>query len=165
MRFAAFRHHTAREGFEVVFLGDRRYEGHSVGVEDGRPYAVRYAIEVDERRHTRRARIGALALEGDGEGHWRVDGDPDPRFDGCLDVDLEASAFTNAFPVAREATDAPAVYVRAFDASLLRLEQRYERTGERTWHYVCERFDADLVLTFAEDGIVADYPGLATRVR
>ena len=94
MPFAAWRHRDARDGFEVVFIDGRRFEGHSVAVEDGRPYAVRYRIELDERRRTRAAQVwsqeGNVTLEGDGEGRWRVDGAAAARLDGCLDVDLEA---------------------------------------------------------------------------
>jgi uncharacterized protein len=168
MSFAAFTHHTSRTGFEVVFLGDRRFEGHTSAVEEGRPFAVRYVIEVDERWHTRRAEVagrpgGAVLLEADGEGRWLVDGERAPRLDGCLDVDLEASAFTNAFPVARGATDAPAAWVRAFDLSVERLEQSYRQIAERRFDYHSPADDFHSELVFGEDGIVLDYPGIATR--
>ena len=131
MPHAAFRHHTAREGFEVVFIGPQRIEGHTAAVEYETPFAVRYAIELDDAWRTRRAEItgqpGTVVLEADGEGHWLVDGERRPDLDGCLDVDLESSAATNAFPVARGATDAPAAYVRAFGLEVMRLEQAYER--------------------------------------
>jgi uncharacterized protein len=161
MTFAAFRHHSSREGFEVVFIHGRRFEGQTTGIADGRPWALRYAIEVDEAWRTRRAEIAGLVLEGDGAGHWLVDGEPAPHLDGCLDVDLEASAFTNAFPVARGATDAPAAWVR-FDLSVERLEQTYAPIGERTYDYASPGFRSRLL--FAEDGIVHEYPGIATRV-
>ena len=101
-------------------------------------------------------------LEGDGEGHWRVDGEPAAALDGCLDVDLEASAATNAFPVARGATDAPAAWVR-FDLEVVRLEQTYARIGERTYDYDCPRFDFRVEIVYGEDGFVVEYPGIATR--
>ena len=80
MPFAAFRHHTSREGFEVVFTADRRLEGHITAVFEGRPYAISYAIDLDEASRTRRATVSgrgrAIALEGDGSGPWTLDGDP-----------------------------------------------------------------------------------------
>jgi hypothetical protein len=168
MSFAAFRHHTARDGFEVVFIADRRFEGHTAAVEDGRAFAVRYAIELDDEWRTRRAEVtgqtGTVILEADGAGHWLVDGAPAPHLDGILDVDLESSALTNAFPVARGATDAPAVYVRAFDLQVIRIEQSYRRIGERTYDYVSPTFDFRCRLVYGEDGLVLEYPGLATRV-
>ena len=76
--FAAWRHRDARDGFEVVFIDGRRFEGHSVAVEDGR--AVRGPLP-DRTRRALADAVGAdlgprgqRPLEGDGEGHWRVDG-------------------------------------------------------------------------------------------
>ena len=40
-----------------------------------------------------------VSLETDGAGRWRVDDVPAGHLDGCLDVDLESSSLTNAFPV------------------------------------------------------------------
>ena len=114
-----------------------------------------------------------IRLEGDAAGSWRVDGKPMARLSGCVDVDLEASACTNALPVNRlklevgQAADAPAVYVRARDLEVERLEQRYERlpnAGERPrYDYIAPRFDFRAVLVFDQFGLVLDYPGIAVR--
>jgi hypothetical protein len=72
-------------------------------------------------------------LEGDGAGHWLVDGEVAPYLDGCLDMDLESPALTNALPVHRLAlpvggrATAPATYVHALDLAVERLEQAYTR--------------------------------------
>ena len=106
---AAWRHLDAREGFEVVFLRAGRVEGDTAAVEEGKAWAVRYDISVDAGWATRSARVWGrassglreLSLEADGAGRWRVDGAPAGHLDGCLDVDLESSSLTNAFPVHR----------------------------------------------------------------
>lgn len=167
MPSAAFRHHTSREGFEVVFATARRFEGQIAAVFEGRPYAIRYAIDLDEGSRTRRATVagrdGTIVLEADGSGHWRLDGEPQRALDGCLDVDLEASAATNAFPVARGATDAPAAWVR-FDLTVERLEQAYGRIDGRRYDYSCPRFGFRAEIVFGEDGLASEYPGIASRV-
>ena len=185
---AAWRHRDARDGFEVLFVeagpdGGRRLTGHVAAVEDGVAWAVRYEIDVDAAWRTRGARIRTrtargttdLTVEGDGEGGWRVDGVPVPALDGCLDVDLEASAATNAFPVGRlglavgAAADAPAAYVRVLDPVVARLEQRYERIADdgdhRRYRYASPAFGFEAVLAYDASGFVADYPGIAVRVR
>ena len=143
-RFAAWHHVEARDGFEVVFIDGQRFEGETAAVEDGEAWAVRYAIELGADWATRRARVSGLAaagrveleVEADGAGRWQVNGDPAPHLAGCLDVDLELSSLTNAFPVRRlglavgEVADAPAAYVRALDLSVERLEQRYVRLAD-----------------------------------
>jgi hypothetical protein len=90
------------------------------------------------------AESGTARLEADGNGRWLVDGQPAPRLDGCLDVDLEASALTNALPVRRMdlavagAAAAPAAYVRAVGLAVERLEQVYARTTDQG---ACQRYD------------------------
>jgi uncharacterized protein len=185
-RMAAWRHIDAREAFEVAFTTPApdglRIDGHTAAVEEGAPFAVRYAIHVDAAWRTRSAHLWGRSaggtyerlLEADGEGGWRIDGAPAPSLDGLLDVDLEASAMTNAFPVRRmrlavgAAADAPAAYVRALDLAVERLDQRYERLpdgpdgGER-YAYGAPRFETFCDLVYAPDGFVFDYPGLAER--
>ncbi len=179
---AAWQHVDARAGFEVLFAEDRRFAGHVSAVEDGMAWAVRYDLELDENWVTRRARVwNATAhgtrerlLEHDGAGAWRVDGAPAPHLAGLLDVDLEASACTNAFPVRRlgltvgAGAEAPAVYVRALDLAVERLEQHYARVpdvGEtRVYDYVSPAFGFTARLVYAADGLVRDYPGIARRV-
>ncbi len=170
----------------MVFLSREadgyRVEGHSTGIEEGEVWGVRYAIALDLAWTTRTARVAGqsavgsyeVQLDCDAEGEWRVDGASAPALAGCLDVDLEASAFTNAFPVHRLALDvgeraeAPAAYVRALDLRVERLEQTYARLphdGERSrYHYVSPRFDYRDELVYDEFGLVLDYPGLAVRV-
>jgi hypothetical protein len=183
---AAWRHRDAADGFEVLFVaagpdGGRRLTGHVAAVEDGVARAVDYEIAVDAAWRTRGARIRTrtprgttdITVEGDGEGRWRVDGAPAPALDGCLDVDLEASACTNAFPVRRlglpvgGAAEAPAAYVRAPDLRVQRLEQRYQRLdddGDRhRYAYASPAFGFEAVLSFDVLGFVVDYPGIAVR--
>jgi uncharacterized protein len=183
--FAAWEHREARAGFEVVFLDDDgdgcRVEGCTAAVEDGDAWAVEYRITLDARWVTRRAEISARSatgrhertLEGDGSGGWLVDGRPAPHLDGCLDVDLESSSFTNAFPVHRlglavgEAADAPAAYVRALGLGVERLEQRYARIADdgdhQRYDYVSPAFAFRCDLTYDTFGLVLDYPGIAVR--
>ncbi|RXZ72729.1 putative glycolipid-binding domain-containing protein [Agromyces albus] len=201
---AAWRHELARDGFEVAYFqadGSRsRFIGCTTAVEEGATAVVTYDIIVDADWATRRAKValqsesGArrVLLESEGHGHWRIDGEPAPWLDGCLDVDLESSAMTNTLPVHRmrldvgERADAPAVYVRMFDLSVERLEQGYRRiadadadaetdadagsreprstrAGER-YDYRSPAFDFECVLVFDESGLVLDYPEIAVRV-
>ena len=183
---AAWRLLDAHVGFEVLFPRREpdgwRVEGHSTGVEEGEAWGIRYTVALDEMWVTRSAHIvgrSALGghevrLEADGAGEWRVDGKPAPHLDGCLDVDLETSACTNAFPVNRlgldvgQRAEAPAANVRALDLRVERLEQSYVRLpddGERSrYDYASPAFGFRAVLVYDEFGLVLDYPGIAVRV-
>jgi hypothetical protein len=143
---------------------------------------VRYDITVDSSWRTRSAHIlGQSAsgtrealIEKDEQGAWRLDGQALSGLAGCVDVDLEASAFTNTFPVRRlalevgAAAEAPAVYVRAPDLRVERLEQRYlrlEDDGSRSrYDYAAPAFDYAAVLVYDDSGLIVEYPGLAVRV-
>ena len=65
---AAWHHRGARSGFEVAYFqadGDRcRIEGQAAAIEDGVPWAVEYAIEVDAAGATRRRRWRPKARAG-----------------------------------------------------------------------------------------------------
>jgi hypothetical protein len=183
---AAWRHQGVQEGFEVLFPSTEgellRFEGHSTGVEEGEAWGVRYSILLDSSWHTRSARVVSrsvmgtreLQLERDEASRWFVNGAPAPHVDGCPDVDLEASAFTNAFPVQRlglapgESAPAPALYVRTPDLRVERLEQSYRRIeddGPRSrYEYVSIEDGFEALLVFDEHGFALDYPGIAVRV-
>ncbi|TDD26320.1 hypothetical protein E1287_36500 [Actinomadura sp. KC06] len=186
---AAWEHRDARTGFEVLRTsrgqaGGWTLHGTTTAVENGTAWAVEYVIEVDDGWRTRRARVRhplagrpgeptGVTLEKTADGRWLVDGRHAPGLDGCVDVDLESSAMTNALPVHRlrldvdEAADAPAAYVRAADLVVDRLEQSYTRlpdtAGRQCYAYAAPAFDFTARLVYDESGFVLDYPGLAVR--
>jgi hypothetical protein len=183
---AAWRHRDARAGFEVLFPrqdhGCYRLDGYSTAVQEGEAWGIRYTLTVDHEWVTRSAHVVGqsalgtheVVLESDGSGMWSVDGKEAPRLSGCLDVDLEASACTNALPVHRlglrvgERADAPAAYVRAPTLCVERLEQTYARLrgdGKTVrYEYLAPAFDFLAVLAYDRFGLILDYPGIAVRV-
>ncbi|MEU4411061.1 putative glycolipid-binding domain-containing protein [Streptosporangium sp. NPDC023963] len=185
-RTAAWRHLDARDGFEVAYFRSSDdgllIEGCTTAVEEGQTWIVGYSIELDASWTTRSTRITGRSasgtrhtvLEADGAGHWRVDGAPAPHLDGCLDVDLESSAMTNAFPAHRmglrvgDRSAAPAAYVRATDLAVERLEQDYVRVADegprQRYDYSAQVFDFACRLVYDESGLVLDYPEIAVRV-
>jgi hypothetical protein len=181
----AWAHQVARSGFEVV-LFEPTDDGHLIAgcttaVQDGCGWIVDYEIHIDAAWRTLSGRVAGrsgarsrtVLLESDGGGRWHVDGRAAPHLDGCLDVDLESSAMTNALPVHRlnlatgEMAQAPAAYVRALDLSVERLEQQYVRMsdqdGYQRYDYSAPAFDFSCRLVYDEAGLVLDYPGIAVR--
>lgn len=182
----AWRHVAARDGFEVAFVRIEEravsVRGHTAAVECGKAWTIHYDIELDDRWRTRSAYVTSESANGlesaavvaDGDGRWIVNGRHVPGLDGTLDLDLESSALTNAFPVRRLALDvgeraeAPAAYVRAGDLRVERLEQSYlcaRRDGACSHYaYAAPAFDVRTELTYDEGSFVLDYPGLAVRM-
>lgn len=182
---AAWQHRDARLGFEVTYFQPAGHGYHISGcttaAEDGQTWVVSYAIKLDETWTTHSARITGRSasgirharLEADGRGHWRVDGEAASHLEGCLDVDLESSAMTNALPVHRmdlragDRASAPAAYVRALDLRAERLEQDYVRIADegpyQRYDYAAPVFGFTCRLRYDESGLVLDYPGIAVR--
>jgi hypothetical protein len=182
---AAWQHRDARAGFEVAYFqpfGEgHRVEGWTTAIEDGSTWAVEYVIDLDGTGATRGVRIRGRSaagfsltlLEADGAGRWLADGVPAPYLDGCLDVDLESSAVTNALPVHRmglgigRRADAPAAYVRAAHLTVERLEQTYARLPDdgphQRYDYAAPVFEFACELAYDKSGLLVGYPGIAVR--
>jgi hypothetical protein len=182
---ACWQHQGLRDGFEVAYFtrepAGLRVEGASCGLQDGETWVVSYHLTLDDSWRTRRVQFRTLTaagwieslVESDGAGHWSIDGEDVAHLGGCLDIDLEASALTNALPVHRlgldvgESAAAPAAYVRVAGTSVERLDQLYvrveDRAGAQCFDYAAPAFDFTCRLVYDEYGLVVDYPGIAKR--
>ncbi|KAF1052955.1 MAG: hypothetical protein GAK43_01667 [Stenotrophomonas maltophilia] len=159
-------------------------DGQAVGqiriaaVERQLPCQLDYRLEWDADWRLRRAWLrrenehssGELTLDSDGQGHWQRDGEALAELDGCLDLDLWPSPFTNTLPIrrlhlapgAQAALDV--VYLQAADLRPQRMRQGYECLDAR--HYRYRNLDGsgfEAVLEVDEHGLVLDYPGLFRR--
>jgi len=155
---------------------------------EGAPLRLRYVVRCDERwrvRELRCERLGASSADGasapaihllaDGLGHWTTQaGDPQPDLDGCVDVDIMATPFTNTLPIRRLAWTPGAsqqiavVYVSVPDLTVIRMAQRYtcvERTasgGVYRYESVASGYTA--LLPVDALGLVMEYPQVWRRV-
>ncbi|WP_427133563.1 putative glycolipid-binding domain-containing protein [Pseudarthrobacter sp. S9] len=184
---AAWGHGNTRAGFEAVAFGRRRggwvATGSTTAVEAGTPWWVAYEVELDAAFATRRATVTArvggdvtasLQVETDGRGRWSLDGTAAPELDGCLDIDLESSAMTNALPMRRadlavgETLSAPAAYVRVKELAVERLEQHYVRREDGDqgpiFRYHAPAFEFSCDISYDGTGLVLSYPGIADRL-
>ncbi|MEP7290855.1 MAG: putative glycolipid-binding domain-containing protein [Chloroflexota bacterium] len=101
-----------------------------------------------------------------------------PQFDGCIDVDITATPFTNTLPIRRinwnvgQSEDLKMLYISIPDLALSVSNQRYtclEKSAEGGL-FRFELIDDDGSVSFTAllpvdaDGLVIDYPGLFQRV-
>lgn len=151
----------------------RGIEGVALAALDGVPWRIEYSIEVDEAGRTRKVFVmprngemlhgSGLALESDGRGEWRSNGQLIVSAENCVDVDLGFSPVTNSLPIWRlglgvgEQRDIRVAWVLFPSLEVVLGEQTYERAAERLWRYRSKGFAADLVVD--DDGLVADYAG------
>ncbi len=147
------------------------------GAAPGEERRVRYTLHCDAGWRVQSVDVDApedgtaLALHADGAGSWRDGaGVALAHLDGCIDVDLMGVAFTNTLPVRRlgmavgESHLLAVAFVRLPSMEVVRAEQRYTRLAGDVYRYesVSSGFRADLRID--AEGLVVDYPGLATRM-
>ncbi len=148
---------------------------------NGQGLRIGYQMHCDPGWRTRELRVQTSGIEAielyasaDGNGKWvGPEGEVLDELDGCIDVDIMATPFTNTLPIRRlglgvgESREIDAAYVRIPDLQLSRARQRYtclEMEGGRG-RYLYESLDGDFkaVLRVDGQGLVLDYEGLWVR--
>ncbi len=96
-----------------------------------------------------------------------------PALEGCAEVDLSASAFTNTIPIRRldlaenQKADLKVAYVDAYSMEVKTAEQRYtcvhRGTSESSYYYEGLAAGQRVVVTVDSDGLILDYPGVFRR--
>ena len=152
-----------------------------IGLEAGRPFRIGYEVRCDGRWRVREVRAAAPDLErpvlellADGEGHWkRGGGESMPELDGCIDVDISATPFTNTLPIRRlglepgESEELAVTYIRIPESLVGPERQRYGCLEAQTdgglyrFEALPSGFTAELPVD--AEGLVIDYPGLFRR--
>ncbi|MEH6436862.1 putative glycolipid-binding domain-containing protein [Massilia sp. DD77] len=142
---------------------------------EGEPFGCIYRVRCDPDWRVRELalRVGggpSLALAADGEGHWTDGaGAPLPALDGCIDVDLACSPFTNTLPIRRlgealRERQAIRVAFIAFPGLELKAwPQLYTRLDAGRYLFESPEHDFRAEIETDEDGLVLRYPGLFTR--
>jgi hypothetical protein len=159
-----------------------RAESVALGVEAGQTWAVRYTLRCDAGWRSRELTVaslssdeGPITLWGDGTGGWRnAAGERLPALEGCLDVDLSSTAFTNTLPIRRLgmvpgwSEEITVVYVAVPELEVSVSRQRYHCLswgpdgGRYRFEAPASGFTAEILVD--AEGLVLEYPGIARRV-
>lgn len=112
-----------------------------------------------------------LWLGTDGSGRWgEMNGAHRPDLDGCTDIDLHATPFTNSIPIRRlqlDSGDAAEITVALIDVDTLGVipvQQRYEHLPTGEWRKMHVKTGAALDFRVDAYGLVHDEPELFRRV-
>ena len=154
-----------------------------MGVEGGVPYRLAYKIKWGVDWRTRKATLEVQdarglrerTLKSDGRGNWKDEtGDPLPELEGCIDLDISASPFTNTLAVRRldlkpgQSAEIKAAYVSLPGLAVRADAQRYSCKARsargQTLLYEGLGTDFKAELPLDADGLVLDYPGLFRRL-
>lgn len=171
----------AGDGLEHLLLAPREADGLVVAIDDARgPFRLSYRLRWDDPWTLRRAELGlatadaraSLVLESDGRGRWTdATGAHLPALDGCVDVDVWPTPFTNSFPILRaplavgERREHRVAWIDGLALAVTAQRQAYTRLADGAYRF--ESLDGGgftAELTVGDDGLVLDYPGLFRRV-
>jgi hypothetical protein len=169
-------------GLEHLLVSERAADSVVLAF-DGKhsPFRLTYHLAWDESWRLGRAELvvktgqstKSLNLQTDGRGQWRdAEGRPVDTIDGCVDLDIWPTPFTNSFPILREPLAVGerrqfrVAWISVPDLTVRPQPQAYTRLADRL--YLFENLDGSgfrAELPVDEDGIVVDYPDLFRRVR
>jgi len=112
-----------------------------------------------------------LWLGTDGSGRWgEMNGAHRPELDGCVDLDLPCTPFTNTLPIRRlplhigDSADITVAYIDVETLDVQPDHQRYTRLDTRRWRF--EQLETGWTQEFEVDqfGLIRDYPTLFRRI-
>lgn len=159
-----------------------RVEGYEVAVDSARSWVVTFEVRLDDKWRTRQAEVVVVEdersrqvlIESDGEGEWHLDGAPAPELDGCFDVDIAATPYTNTFVIRRlgipvgEVAKVKAAWVRIPELEVAAMDQTYLHLGPLDgtdrYEYRAENAGKGRVIDVDEDGVALTYEGFARRL-
>ena len=171
---------NGEHGLEHLLLDDGSADGLVIALdEDRRPFRLGYRLTWDASWRLTDARLvvttqdetRTLQLESHGKGHWR-DGEAHalPQLDGCIDIDIWPTPFTNTLPLRRdpmavgERRVLVVAWVAAPELSVRPARQAYTRLADRRYRFESLDSDFSAELVVDADDLVVDYEALFRRV-
>ncbi len=145
-------------------------------------YRIRYTVSCDVAWHVREVRVELLDnqvsevhLKSDGKGHWTTNGhERVALLDGCIDVDISATPFTNTVAIQRlglavgEVAEISVAYINVPTMQVTAVTQRYTyvESNDDGEHYQYagypSGYQAELVVD--RNKFVITYPELFMQV-
>ncbi len=167
-------------GLEHLLLGEGEADSLVLAFDErGRPFRLAYRLTWDGQWRLHDATLTvttedgsrALRLATDGRGRWRDgEGRALPDLEGCLDIDIWPTPFTNTFPIRRqplavgERREFLMAWVSAPALTVKPMRQAYTRLADRRYLYENPASGFRAELPVDEDGVVLDYQGVFRRI-
>lgn len=148
-----------------------------IGTYNNKIFRVEYMIRTNKNWETILCEVKSLFanemnhlhLESDGKGNWIMNGEPASQFNGCIDIDIPLTPFTNTLPIKRlkllenEKQLIKVVYIDILEAQIKALQQQYRKLSLTEYKYENVPNDFEAVITVDESGLVVNYPSLFVR--
>ncbi len=153
-------------------------EGNITGSADDLIFHVHYKVMISKDWKTKAATISGMIgdqpvnfiLHSQGDGVWEWNGEAAPQFNGCIDIDISLTPFTNALAVNRlklnpsERKEITVVYFDLLEGTVRPAHQAYTHLSKGTYKYENIPNDFEAVISLDNEGFVVDYPGLFTKL-
>ena len=159
-------------GLEHLLLSERAADSVLLAVDEQQgPFRLAYRLTWDDAWRLRQAELTAATGRSTRTLALNTDGRTIDELDGCIDIDIWPTPFTNSFPIRREPMavgerrEFRMAWVFAPDLTVQPQAQAYTRLGERL--YLFENLDGSgfqAELPVDDDGVVIDYADLFRRV-
>ena len=100
---------------------------------------------------------------------WSVNGRPGEKFNGCIDIDISLTPFTNTLPINRlnlsekEEKQIDVLYVDVLAREIKPVQQKYRKLSKTDYQYENVPNDFEALLSVDDLGLVVKYPGLFDR--
>jgi len=151
-------------------------------VDENAPYRIKYTVHCDPSWHVREVQVELLDshtpkihLRTDGKGHWTTYANEKlPSLNGCIDVDISATPFTNTVALQRlqlavgEVAEITVAYINVPTMQLTAVKQRYTclDSSDDSGRYQYAGYPSDYQAELAVDcdKLVIAYPELFMRV-
>ena len=149
---------------------------HITGVSGDIPFAIHYLLEADQNWIVKQVLVNDLLnpsnniqLNGDGKGKWFHGTELLSMAEGCIDVDLSLTPFTNTLPIRRlqwqegKRQTIQVIHIGLPELQMVRAEQHYTMLSPQQFLFESsDHFSAELSLD--ENKMVIDYPGIAKKI-
>ena len=150
-----------------------------IGCYEEKIYNVTYRIETNQNWKTRFVKINCqhnnrtqlIELKSEGNGNWLMNGVKSELLNGCLDVDIPLTPFTNTLPIRRlklspgHSQEIKVIYCDLLNHEIKPVYQRYTCLSSSKYHYENVPNDFEATILVDESGLVIDYPSLFVRTK
>lgn len=163
----------------ILTLTDKGSEISSsiIGIYSNALYKIEYRISTNqywettffEIRSQLNDTIETIGFRKEGKEGWTVNGQPEEKFDGCIDIDISLTPLTNTLPINRlklsekEERQFKVLYVDVLGRKTMPVQQKYIRLSQTEYKYENVPNDFESVITVDDLGLVLEYPGLFKR--
>lgn len=152
-------------------------EGTITGDTNGKPANITYRIELDKNWMVKSVSVTDhidngfyVQLNRNPSGKWfNAEGSYLPEFDGCEDIDIALTPFTNTLSINRlllksgDSGETNVVYIDPLNGDLKKVKQQYTNLGDGSYRYENLISGFSSVISTDDKGVVTDYPGIWTR--